>query len=91
MQLNPAIVMKGLGNMKELRFLVVGCERDDNHNFGEFNEVSQYLPNGLRYSGWDGYPFRCLPKSFRANNLVGLKITFRNIVQLWEGGKRKVK
>ncbi|CAI9282564.1 unnamed protein product [Lactuca saligna] len=33
---------------------------------------------------------RSLPKTFQANNLVALEMPYSKIVQLWEGGERKV-
>ncbi|KAI3496937.1 hypothetical protein L1887_39315 [Cichorium endivia] len=56
----------------------------------KLNEIGPYFPESLRYLIWYGYPFRYLPKTFQANNLVGLKIIYNNLVQLWEGGSRKV-
>ncbi|KAI3793874.1 hypothetical protein L1987_36497 [Smallanthus sonchifolius] len=56
----------------------------------DIGEDWQYLPNGLRYLCWNGYPYKCLPKYFQANNLVGLEIFLSNIDQLWEGEERKV-
>ncbi|KAI3828340.1 hypothetical protein L1987_02440 [Smallanthus sonchifolius] len=96
--LHPTIIMKGLRNMKELRYLYVNnrsfCLRkghDDILSGGwKFNEVSRYLPNALRFLHWHYYPFRCLPKTFEANNLVSLEMCFSNISQLWEGGESKV-
>ncbi|KAL7599321.1 hypothetical protein Lser_V15G22309 [Lactuca serriola] len=91
-KLSPEIVMKGLRKMKELRFLdlsvgFIGARKSDvfrrNWKFYE-------LPNALRYLHWDHYPFRSLPKTFQANNLVTLQMADSRIVQLWEGGERKV-
>ncbi|XP_023741489.1 disease resistance protein RPV1 isoform X1 [Lactuca sativa] len=56
----------------------------------KFNEVSSYFPDTLRYLNWYGYPFRSLPKTFQGNNLVSLGMSNSDIVQLWEGGERKV-
>ncbi|CAH1421478.1 unnamed protein product [Lactuca virosa] len=87
-KLNPYTVVKGLGKMKELRFLSVV--------FGghfcntESDIVSPDFPNALRYLDFNQYPFRSLPKTFLANNLVALKMAHSKIVQLWEGGERKV-
>ena len=91
-KLSPEIVMKGLKKMKELRFLdlsvgFIGARKSDvfrrNWKFYE-------LPNALRYLHWDHYPFRSLPKTFQADNLVTLQMADSRIVQLWEGGERKV-
>ncbi|KAK1430920.1 hypothetical protein QVD17_14038 [Tagetes erecta] len=55
----------------------------------DVNEDSLYLPNGLQYLYWYGYPFTCLPKEFHAKNLVGLKMHSSNIDQLWKAGEEK--
>ncbi|KAJ9552258.1 hypothetical protein OSB04_016303 [Centaurea solstitialis] len=101
-KINPELVMKGLGNMKQLRFLQVfarDCslknwkfkeDEDCYDNNWEFDEVCTYFPNALRWLSWKGYPFRSLPKSFQANNLVSLEMSDSKIVQLWEHGDRKV-
>ncbi|GJT22500.1 Toll/interleukin-1 receptor domain-containing protein [Tanacetum coccineum] len=90
--------VKGLANLKKLRFLTVystnnelsGSEDDCYGSDQETDEVSQYLPNSLRFLRWSGYPFRSFPKTFQANNLVGLELHDSNIVQLWESGEEKV-
>ena len=92
MQLNPEIVIKGLRNMKRLRYLWVDYMLDDYSSFGDvkIDQVSQYFPNALRYLFWDHYPFRSLPKTFQANNLVTLVMRESKITEFWEGGERKV-
>ncbi|KAK9077604.1 hypothetical protein SSX86_005941 [Deinandra increscens subsp. villosa] len=99
---DPVIVMKGLRKMKELRFLDVISEmsliiklyhihnNDDDLDYKDIGEDSLYLPNGLQYLRWSGYPFTRLPKTFHGNNLVGLKMLYTNIDQLWEVGEGKV-
>ncbi|KAJ9552224.1 hypothetical protein OSB04_016269 [Centaurea solstitialis] len=101
-EINPEIVMKGLGNMKQLRFLHLFDEDfsenewqidEDEESFcnnWKFDEGRQYFPNALRWLCWKGYPFRSLPRSFQANNLVALEMSYSNILQLWEYGDRKV-
>ncbi|KAL7607291.1 hypothetical protein Lser_V15G19694 [Lactuca serriola] len=81
------IFIKGLRKMKELRFLSVrgNCSIDL-----EFSIVGPDFPKALRYLHWDFYPFRSLPTTFQANNLVALEMANSRIVQLWEGGERKV-
>lgn len=84
--------MKGVVNTKKLRYLRVSSSSAGDY-FGSdwrFDEVSQHFPNALRYLGWTNYPFRSLPKTFKANNLVGLDMFESKITQLWEGGERKV-
>ncbi|KAL7585861.1 hypothetical protein Lser_V15G45031 [Lactuca serriola] len=56
----------------------------------KFNKVNLFFPDTLRYLHWDQYPFRTLPQTFQANNLVALKIAGSEILQLWEWGERKV-
>ena len=96
--------MKGLGNMKQLRFLHVfdkdfskykynwnfAKDEDWFDNNWKFDEGRQYFPNALRWLSWKGYPFRSLPKSFQPNNLVALEISNSIIAQLWEYEDRKV-
>ncbi|PWA73341.1 toll/interleukin-1 receptor (TIR) domain-containing protein [Artemisia annua] len=89
--LNFGILMNGLANMKELRFLHVNASyvNEDTISKWNFDEDSLHLPNALRFLKWSGYPFSCLPKTFQANNLVGLEMKLDNIVQLWKDGEEK--
>ncbi|GJS99473.1 Toll/interleukin-1 receptor domain-containing protein [Tanacetum coccineum] len=82
------ILMKGLGSMKVLRFLNIFSSHNGSN--WKFDEVSQYLPNALRFLRWHGYPFRSLPKTFQANNLVALDMYSSDIIQLWEDVEGKV-
>ncbi|KAJ0586825.1 putative leucine-rich repeat domain superfamily [Helianthus annuus] len=85
---NPDIVLEGLGNMKKLRCLIVyRGNYKDRGDLVKIDEVSQYLPNSLRYLDWPNYPHWCLPKTFQANNLVELHMSDSRITQLWVGGK----
>ncbi|KAD6454768.1 hypothetical protein E3N88_09474 [Mikania micrantha] len=84
--IHPAIVMKSLRKMKELRLL---CVFDGNKTW-EIDEGVEYLPNSLRSLNWSGYALSCLPQTFQANNLVNLEMPWSYISQLWEGGERKV-
>ncbi|XP_023741590.1 disease resistance protein RPV1 isoform X1 [Lactuca sativa] len=106
LRFNAKVFMNGLRKMKELWFLDVvdlhlNLENDKLvPNFlnalgflccnWKFNKVSLYFPNSLRYLQWYNYPFRSLPETFEANNLVALHMANSGIVQLWEGGERKV-
>ncbi|GKB14286.1 Toll/interleukin-1 receptor domain-containing protein [Tanacetum coccineum] len=86
--------MKGLANMKELRFLQVGCRyvSEDEVSNWNFDEVSNWnLPNALRFLSWYGYPFSSLPKTFQAKILVGLDMHYNNMVQLWKDGEEKLR
>ncbi|KAL7607290.1 hypothetical protein Lser_V15G19695 [Lactuca serriola] len=90
---NRIFDIKGLGKMKELRFLYVGAARgvySDSNLYWVWNIVNPEFPNALRYLHIIGYPFRSLPITFQASNLVALKMASSKIVQLWEGGEQKV-
>ncbi|CAI9303592.1 unnamed protein product [Lactuca saligna] len=99
LKFNPEIVMKGLRKMKELRFLDVtlGHEficssKTDSFGFNsESKRVNPYFPNALQYLHCRNYPFRSLPKTFEANNLVTLIMIHSDSVQLWKGSETKVK
>lgn len=77
--------MRGLENMKKLRLLLFTglC--------WNVNENSLRLPNSLRYLCWYYYPYESLPEAFGEDFLVGLDIFSSKVVQLWQGGERKVK
>ncbi|PWA39971.1 disease resistance protein (TIR-NBS-LRR class) family [Artemisia annua] len=84
--LDIEILMKGLANMKELRFLdVYGGSWISRF----LDEDSLHLPNALRFLRWDAYPFSSLPKTFQPNNLVGLVMNFSKMVKLWKDGEEK--
>ncbi|GKE13500.1 TMV resistance protein N-like protein, partial [Tanacetum coccineum] len=90
-EFSPYLLMKGLGNMKRLRVLHVHSRGSDYLSSGwKFDQVSQYFPNALRYLRWESYPYRFLPDTFHAYNLVELEMRGSNITQLWEGRERKV-
>nr|GEZ57729.1 hypothetical protein [Tanacetum cinerariifolium] len=58
---------------------------------GKMKKLRQYFPNSLKYLKCWHYPFLYLPKTFQANNLVGLEMErSRRMVQLWEEGEKKV-
>ena len=80
--------MKGLANMKELRFLQVNDAQIE--EFESFDEDSLHLPNALRFLSWDNYPFSSLPKTFQPKNLVRLEMKYSKMVQLWKDGEEKV-
>ncbi|KAD6454957.1 hypothetical protein E3N88_09663 [Mikania micrantha] len=85
--IHPAIFMKSIRKMKELRLLYVYdwyCSQKK-----EIKEDVQNLPDTLQSLCWACYPFCCLPITFQANNLVNLEMPQSYISQLWEGGERK--
>lgn len=99
-------LLKGLANMRELRFLDLRTTRvsidDCYYSNRKFDRISLYLPrcskkkktqilsNSLRFLKWEGCPFSSLQKSFQANYLVGLEMRDSNIVQLCDDGGQKV-
>ncbi|KAJ0794695.1 putative TIR domain, P-loop containing nucleoside triphosphate hydrolase [Helianthus annuus] len=89
LKLTPDIALEGLGNMKNLRCLIVDQSYKDYRRYDlvKIDEVTQCFPNALRYLKWHYYPHWCLPKTFQANNLVELDMSYSKIEQLWVGGK----
>ncbi|GKC87098.1 disease resistance protein RPV1 isoform X1 [Tanacetum coccineum] len=79
--------MKGLADMKELRFLALDTTGVSIDRIG-FDRVNLYLPNSLRFLRWTGYPFAFLHSTFQ--NLVGLDMHHSFIDQLWDDGDQKV-
>lgn len=53
-------------------------------------KVGQNFPNALQFLSWRGYPCSGLPKTFQANNLVALEMSYSRIKQLWGDGEAKV-
>ncbi|CAI9270837.1 unnamed protein product [Lactuca saligna] len=89
-KLSPEIMMKSLRKMKELRFLHVLWGFIDASTESDCSCPNFKFPNTLQYLHWHAYPFRSLPETFQANNLVALLMSNSKIVQLWEGGETKV-
>ncbi|GKF40689.1 hypothetical protein Tco_0124031, partial [Tanacetum coccineum] len=86
---NSIILMNGLRKMKKLRYLEVDFAIYDNWE-SDLKLNSQYFTNSLEYLKCSDYPFLYLPKTFQANNLVGLEMQRSRMVQLWEEGEKKV-
>ncbi|GKE87083.1 Toll/interleukin-1 receptor domain-containing protein, partial [Tanacetum coccineum] len=78
------MLMKGLANMQELRFLQLDCTYEIEDEVSNWN-----LPNALRFLRWEFYPFSSLPKTFQPKNLVGLEMEFSDIVHIWKDGEEK--
>ncbi|MFS8027025.1 putative P-loop containing nucleoside triphosphate hydrolase, leucine-rich repeat domain superfamily [Helianthus anomalus] len=89
LKITPEIVLGGLRNMKKLRCLIIDYRFYNNYSadYVKIDEVLECFPNSLRYLYWCGYPHTCLPETFRANNLVALKIHNSKIEKLWEARK----
>ncbi|KAL3509338.1 hypothetical protein ACH5RR_028739 [Cinchona calisaya] len=45
------------------------------------------IPEEIRWLNWHGYPSKSLPDSFQAEKLVGLKLQYSRVIQLWKGIK----
>ncbi|PWA44657.1 toll/interleukin-1 receptor (TIR) domain-containing protein [Artemisia annua] len=90
--LDYEILMNGLANMKELRFLQLYTPpwvSEDEVSKWKFDEDSLPLPNALRFLRWTGYPLSSLPKTFKPNHLVALEMNISSIFQLWKDGEEK--
>ncbi|KAJ9564033.1 hypothetical protein OSB04_009193 [Centaurea solstitialis] len=83
------VVTIGFGSMKNLRLLRVVSEIDDDCD-EKIGQTIPNFPNALCFLSWVGYPCWSLPKTFEANNLVALEMPYSRIIQLWEGGERKI-
>ncbi|KAL8227930.1 hypothetical protein R6Q57_015514 [Mikania cordata] len=88
--ITDGIVLESLKKMKKLRCVInldyiVVKKLPDYHV--KTDEAPQYFPNSLQYLSWNGYPYRCLPKTFEADNLVTLRMTNSEIEQLWNEGR----
>ncbi|KAJ0954899.1 putative TIR domain, P-loop containing nucleoside triphosphate hydrolase [Helianthus annuus] len=94
LNITPSTFLEGLGNMKNLRCLIVNLreyEKDftqkDFSGCVKIDEACVCIPNSLRYICWFQCPLWHLPKTFEGNNLVALKMPNNEIKQLWEEGK----
>nr|GEW43431.1 Toll/interleukin-1 receptor (TIR) domain-containing protein [Tanacetum cinerariifolium] len=83
---NARTVMKGLGKMKKLQYLEVNFAYNDVECL---DDISQYFSNSLKYLKCSDYPFLYLPKTFQANNLVGLEMKWSRMEQLWKEGEKR--
>ncbi|KAL5843290.1 hypothetical protein ACOSQ4_009248 [Xanthoceras sorbifolium] len=89
---NIDLSSQAFDNMCNLRFLRL---YDWTRRFGDPTNVCKvhlpcglnYLPDGLRYLNWHGYPSRVLPANLSLENLVELDLFDSNVEQLWEGKK----
>ncbi|PWA98907.1 disease resistance protein (TIR-NBS-LRR class) [Artemisia annua] len=91
-KLSSEMVTKGFVRLKNLRFLCVVSEvAEDNSLRDEMtDQVSPHFPEALQYLDWVRYPYPSLPKKFQADNLVALVMPYCKIIQVWDGGERKV-
>ncbi|GJS20509.1 disease resistance TIR-NBS-LRR class family protein [Tanacetum coccineum] len=97
---NSRIVMKGLGKMKKLQYLEVDLSfyrfkmtklQDLGEKKSNYKSSQLDIPNSLKYLKCTNYPsFLYLPKTFQADNLVGLEMDDSRMVQLMKKGKKKV-
>ncbi|KAL4580673.1 hypothetical protein LXL04_016874 [Taraxacum kok-saghyz] len=89
-EVDPYVIIKGIAKMKELRFLGVTIRRGGYDTTLELNTCSPCFPDALGYLWWDYYPFRNVPKTFKAKDLVSLEMRSSKVEQLWVGGEYKV-
>ncbi|KAK4725929.1 hypothetical protein R3W88_030846 [Solanum pinnatisectum] len=68
--------------MQSLQILIVG-----NGTFSSNNAIT-YLPSGLRFIDWTGYPSISLPESFEPSQLVELCLCKSRLVELWPISKK---
>nr|GEX71397.1 hypothetical protein [Tanacetum cinerariifolium] len=99
--ITPLIVMKGLENMKELRYLDMGSGGNDPpFGFLKHGHASQYLSLSRCYGKFDEVS-QYLPNTLRIlcwksypllcfPKFVGLEMPYSKIVQLWEGEEIEV-
>ncbi|XP_010496021.1 PREDICTED: protein VARIATION IN COMPOUND TRIGGERED ROOT growth response-like [Camelina sativa] len=66
--------------MPNLRFLEING-RMELH----LPESFDYLPPKLKLLCWPNFPMRCMPSSFRPENLIKLKMQESKLHKLWEG------
>ncbi|KAM7469069.1 hypothetical protein LguiA_007252 [Lonicera macranthoides] len=67
---------KAFRKMAKLRLLEI--------HYTRIPKGPDYLPNELRWIDWDEYPSNYLPTTFEADNLVGLRLCWSRLRQLWE-------
>ncbi|KAF5815048.1 putative TIR domain, P-loop containing nucleoside triphosphate hydrolase [Helianthus annuus] len=88
---NLSVAKEGLQKMRGLRFLEMDHRCDGDCECKDIGEDNICLPNGLRYLSLYNYPFKCFPKNFQPNNLVGLQMLHSNVDQHWEVGEKVLK
>ncbi|OIT00998.1 tmv resistance protein n [Nicotiana attenuata] len=78
---------EGMKNMKRLRILYIERWLYDGSNI-RLDDSIEYLPNSLRWIGWDGYPCESLPAKFEPKKLVHLALKSSSLRYLWTGTKQ---
>nr|GMD68751.1 TMV resistance protein N-like [Ipomoea batatas] len=76
---NVEVSSEAFTHMTKLRLLKF-------HN-ANVSQVPNFLPGELRWLHWHGYPSKILPVSFQGQKLVGLKMQYSRLIQLWKGLK----
>ncbi|VVB08157.1 unnamed protein product, partial [Arabis nemorensis] len=75
---------KGMRNLRFLNFYTNKWDRKKEVRW-HLPEGFDYLPPKLRLLRLDGYQMRCMPSSFRPENLVKLQMQGSKLDKLWEG------
>ncbi|CAI0409829.1 unnamed protein product [Linum tenue] len=75
----------GMSRLRVIRFYV------PRHGYGDYTEVQlpaeglQFLSNRLTSFQWPHFSSNSLPPTFRAENLIDLRIPYSNVKHLWTG------
>ncbi|KAH0925776.1 hypothetical protein HID58_018032 [Brassica napus] len=88
-----AKAFKGMYNLKYLKIYDSRCSRGCESEVKlHFREGLDFLPNGLKYLHWHGYPLQSIP-DIDLKNLVDLKLPHSKLEEIWDGDKncRKLK
>ncbi|KAI9109498.1 hypothetical protein K1719_019552 [Acacia pycnantha] len=75
-------------SMPNLKLLIV--RRGFKENKLKFPCGIDFLPNKLKLLSWKEYPSKSLPTTFKAENLVQIKMPYSNLTKLWDGDQNLV-
>ncbi|KAK7349906.1 hypothetical protein VNO77_07756 [Canavalia gladiata] len=53
----------------------------------QFDGDYKYLPQGLRFLCWQGFPLTHIPAEFKLNCLVVIELKYSNLKELWKKGQ----
>ncbi|CAF2096583.1 unnamed protein product [Brassica napus] len=82
-----AKAFKGMYNLKYLKIYDSRCSRGCESEVKlHFREGLDFLPNGLKYLHWHGYPLQSIP-DIDLKNLVDLKLPHSKLEEIWDGDK----
>ncbi|KAJ0243186.1 Disease resistance-like protein DSC1 [Hirschfeldia incana] len=82
-----AKAFKGMYNLKYLKIYDSCCSRGCESEYKlHFRKGLDFLPNGLTYLHWHGYPLQSIP-DIDLKNLVDLKLPHSKLEEIWDGDK----